>query len=292
MRAEIQRLQRALGVTTIYVTHDQIEAMTMGDRIAVMRDGALQQVDTPERVYTQPANQFVAGFIGSPAMNMVEARLTRTNDGLAVVFGGHEIAFDSRARSCGRMKASRSSSASGPRISRTRRSRRGIAGPVLATVCALREALGSEVLLHFSVSPEAATFVARVHPQTAAREGEPLLLAVDTTHLHFFDPETGARSSRAPRSARSLRLSALDPLLEKVDLRFRPCAVARHAAVCHGGEDGFGVAADVVVGPQVELRLHRVAVALAEHRLDVRLEAELVGARGGHRSPFRRTETA
>ena len=72
MRAEIQKLQRTLGVTTIYVTHDQTEAMTMGDRIAVMRGGALQQVDTPERVYQRPANQFVAGFIGSPAMNMVD----------------------------------------------------------------------------------------------------------------------------------------------------------------------------------------------------------------------------
>ena len=77
MRAEIQRLQRVLGVTTIYVTHDQIEAMTMGDRIAVMRDGTLQQVDTPERVYGGPANRFVAGFIGSPAMNVVSARLAR-----------------------------------------------------------------------------------------------------------------------------------------------------------------------------------------------------------------------
>src|SRR4029077_19584525 len=96
MRAEIQRLQRVLGVTTIYVTHDQTEAMTMGDRIAVMRDGTLQQVDTPERVYQQPVNRFVAGFIGSPAMNMVEAQLTRVNDTLTVAFGGHELAIDPR----------------------------------------------------------------------------------------------------------------------------------------------------------------------------------------------------
>ena len=75
MRSEIQKLQRTLGVTTIYVTHDQTEAMTMGDRIAVMRGGALQQVDTPERVYQRPANQFVAGFIGSPAMNMAMGRV-------------------------------------------------------------------------------------------------------------------------------------------------------------------------------------------------------------------------
>src|SRR6202023_4401735 len=79
VRAEIQKLQRTLGVTTIYVTHDQTEAMTMGDRIAVMRSGTLQQVDTPERVYRWPANRFVAGFIGSPSMNIVSARPAGTD---------------------------------------------------------------------------------------------------------------------------------------------------------------------------------------------------------------------
>src|SRR6266851_6572410 len=87
MRAEIHKLQRELGVTTIYVTHDQTEAMTMGDRVAVMLAGHLQQVDAPERLYERPANQFVAGFIGSPAMNMVEARLNREGDDLIVSFG-------------------------------------------------------------------------------------------------------------------------------------------------------------------------------------------------------------
>src|SRR5882757_1057242 len=101
VRAEIQKLQRSLGVTTIYVTHDQTEAMTMGDRIAVMRDGSLQQVDTPQRVYQQPTNQFVAGFIGSPAMNMVDARLKRTSGGRAVVFGNHELAVDDRVGQVG-----------------------------------------------------------------------------------------------------------------------------------------------------------------------------------------------
>src|SRR5579862_3269218 len=91
MRAEIQTLQRTLGVTTIYVTHDQTEAMTMGDRIAVMRDGTLQQVDTPDRVYQRPANRFVAGFIGSPAMNMVSGRLARVAGKLAVAFGEHSL---------------------------------------------------------------------------------------------------------------------------------------------------------------------------------------------------------
>src|SRR2546430_1788787 len=94
MRAEIQKLQRELGVTTIYVTHDQIEAMTMGDRVAVMLSGHLQQVDAPERLYERPANQFVAGFIGSPAMNMTEARLDRQDHGLIVSFGTHRLVVD------------------------------------------------------------------------------------------------------------------------------------------------------------------------------------------------------
>ena len=89
MRAEIHQLQRRLGVTTIYVTHDQVEAMTMGDRVAVMSAGRLQQVDTPQVLYDQPVNEFVAGFIGSPAINLVEAQLEQTNGSLAVSFGEH-----------------------------------------------------------------------------------------------------------------------------------------------------------------------------------------------------------
>src|SRR5207247_8551656 len=94
MRAEIHKLQRELGVTTIYVTHDQVEAMTMGDRVAVMRSGHLQQVDAPERIYEQPANQFVAGFIGSPPMNMIAAKLHRSDEGLVVTFGGHPVVLE------------------------------------------------------------------------------------------------------------------------------------------------------------------------------------------------------
>ena len=94
MRAEISRLQRDLGVTTIYVTHDQVEAMTMGDRVAVMRKGELQQVADPQTLYDRPVNLFVGGFIGSPAMNMVEATIARHNGGLAVDVGGQTIALD------------------------------------------------------------------------------------------------------------------------------------------------------------------------------------------------------
>src|SRR5439155_3500005 len=94
MRAEISRLQRDLGVTTVYVTHDQVEAMTMGDRVAVMRKGELQQVDEPQNLYDRPLNLFVGGFIGSPAMNMVEATVRRENGSVAVALGDQELVVD------------------------------------------------------------------------------------------------------------------------------------------------------------------------------------------------------
>src|SRR5437762_3918886 len=94
MRAEIARLQRDLQVTTIYVTHDQTEAMTLGDRVAVMRDGLLQQVDVPQKLYNEPANLFVAEFIGSPAMNLVDAEVVRTNGSFEARFGEHRLAID------------------------------------------------------------------------------------------------------------------------------------------------------------------------------------------------------
>ncbi len=129
MRAEIHQLQRRLDVTTIYVTHDQVEAMTMGDRVAVMNAGRLQQVDTPQVLYDQPKNEFVAGFIGSPAINLVEAQLEQTNGQLAVSFGEHRLAVDDARRAKplraeGLHRQERSSSASGPRTSRTRASSR------------------------------------------------------------------------------------------------------------------------------------------------------------------------
>jgi multiple sugar transport system ATP-binding protein len=97
MRAEIHQLQRRLGVTTIYVTHDQVEAMTMGDRVAVMNAGHLLQVDAPQVLYDNPVNEFVAGFIGSPSINLVEAQLEQANGGLAVEFGGHRLTVDEQA---------------------------------------------------------------------------------------------------------------------------------------------------------------------------------------------------
>jgi multiple sugar transport system ATP-binding protein len=209
MRAEIHKLQRELGVTTIYVTHDQTEAMTMGDRVAVMRSGRLQQVDEPERLYERPTNQFVAGFIGSPAMNMIPATIVRNGDGLTVRFGDHRLGieerpalrrYENRRIVLGVRPEDFEDAAFAPVAPPERR---------LDVICTVREALGSEVLVHFSVGAEGTVtadddddesieplrgdsiFVARVHPRTRAREGERLELVVDTKRLHFFEPESG-----------------------------------------------------------------------------------------------------
>jgi multiple sugar transport system ATP-binding protein len=197
MRAEIQKLQRTLGVTTIYVTHDQTEAMTMGDRIAVMRGGTLQQVDAPEHVYRWPANRFVAGFIGSPSMNMVSARLTREDGTLTVSFGDNSLAIDGdvlaehpalRAYEGGDVIL-------GIRPEDIEDAAFVVEAPrerTIMTVCSLREALGSEVLVHFPLGRDVdSTFVARIDPQATAREGDQLRLVVDTRRLHFFEPESG-----------------------------------------------------------------------------------------------------
>ena len=212
VRAEIQKIQRTLGVTTIYVTHDQTEAMTMGDRIAVMRDGVLQQVDTPERVYHLPANQFVAGFIGSPAMNLVRGRVALENGSLSVSFGERSIAIDEAAITTrpallayggrnvilGIRPEDFEDAAFVPHAAPER---------TIETVCSLRETLGSEVLVHFPLAAAApataegeyveplvdpsSILVARVNPQTTAREGAALRLVVDSKRLHFFDPDSG-----------------------------------------------------------------------------------------------------
>ncbi len=142
MRTEIARIQHELNVTTIYVTHDQVEAMTMGDRVAVIRKGKLQQVDTPQRLYDHPVNLFVAGFIGSPAMNMVEATLSTANGSAHVEFGGSDWACRPRSwppmRACARSRGGRWSSGCGRKTSRTRRSfprRRRTVGSARSSTC-------------------------------------------------------------------------------------------------------------------------------------------------------------
>jgi multiple sugar transport system ATP-binding protein len=231
MRAEVSKLQHDLGVTTIYVTHDQVEAMTMGDRVAVLKKGELQQIDAPQTLYDHPNNLFVAGFIGSPSMNMVEADLAREDGGVVATFGSNRLRVDDALLS----------ERPGVRAYEGKKVILGIRPEDMEDVSiaedtppdrrmkvdiVLREALGSEVLVHFAVDappvltedtreligaqvgPMAhtnvavaeleraaavgtSTFVARLDPKTKAAERHPLELAVDTSRLHFFEPESG-----------------------------------------------------------------------------------------------------
>jgi multiple sugar transport system ATP-binding protein len=226
LRAEIHQLQRNLGVTTIYVTHDQVEAMTMGDRVAVMQTGHLQQVDTPQVLYDNPVNEFVAGFIGSPSINLVEAQLDRSNGDLTVAFGDYRLAVDDQL--------ARNRSGLADYVGRTvmlgirpedfeDASLESDAPPDrrVAATADLTEPLGSEVLVYFSVaatgivssavtadaaegdadlyfaggddgdaSEGMTRLVARVSPRTRIAVGSKIELAVDTSRLYFFDPET------------------------------------------------------------------------------------------------------
>ena len=226
MRAEIARLQGDLGVTTIYVTHDQIEAMTMGDRVAVMRKGELQQVAAPQELYDRPVNLFVGGFIGSPAMNLVEARLESSNGGgsggaLDVVLGDQRLALPQELLAvrpalrgwAGRelVLGIRPESLSDAAIDTDAPADRRLKAHVT-----LRESLGSEVDVHATIGARSAetehvreliedrggletleegsgetTIVGRLAPRTRAAEGETVELAVDAAALHFFDPGSG-----------------------------------------------------------------------------------------------------
>jgi multiple sugar transport system ATP-binding protein len=223
MRAEISKLQRNLGVTTIYVTHDQVEAMTMGDRVAVMRRGELQQVAPPQELYDRPLNLFVGGFIGSPAMNLLEATLEPADGGLAAVLGGQRIRLDDLCISArpalkdyeGRpvVLGIRPEQLEDAAIARDIPDDRRLRGEV-----ELREALGSELMVHFRIDAPAAMteevkelaedagttaeelaggderfsiIVGRFSPDSKVRERETAAVAVDTRALHFFDTETG-----------------------------------------------------------------------------------------------------
>src|SRR4051812_47209682 len=221
MRAEIARIQRDLAVTTIYVTHDQSEAMTLGDRVCVMRGGHLQQVDAPQSLYATPANLFVAEFIGSPAMNLVEATLEPADGELYAAFAGDRLRIDPelaatrpglRERVGGRVGLGiRPEDIEDASMVEAPPDRR------LTATVDIREDMGSEVYLHFLVraspvetamvrearepetreamdalaSEQSTPFVARVSRETQAREQEQVELAVDTRRLHFFDLDSG-----------------------------------------------------------------------------------------------------
>jgi multiple sugar transport system ATP-binding protein len=218
MRAEISRLQHDLGVTTLYVTHDQVEAMTMGSRVAVMRKGELQQVAPPQELYDRPVNLFVGGFIGSPAMNMVEAKLERKNGSLVANFGKQSLELSHAAVAARGALEEYVGKLVVVGIRPEHLEDASHAGedsqPTLRGNVVLREALGSEIMVHFVVDarpaltedvrelaedvggelPDAAhesTLVARFNARSRVREGEEADVAVETSELHFFDPESG-----------------------------------------------------------------------------------------------------
>jgi multiple sugar transport system ATP-binding protein len=222
-RAEIAKLQSDLGVTTIYVTHDQVEAMTMGDRVAVMRKGELQQVDEPQTLYDRPVNLFVGGFIGSPAMNLLDASIAQTNGDLRATIGEQTISLGQETIAqrpalkafAGKQviigirpedleDAALVSDAPPDRVLRGR--------------LELREALGSEIMAHFAikaahaetdemreiaadaggegpqigVQENEAVVVGRFSPRSRVQQGDEVVAVVDTRALHFFDPSNGA----------------------------------------------------------------------------------------------------
>ena len=217
MRASLAQLHQQLGVTTVYVTHDQVEAMTLGQRVAVMRDGHILQVDTPQTLYERPRDLFVAGFIGSPAMNLVEATIA---DG-EVAFGQLRVKLDP-SEATGRR-------ASGPVILGIRPETFEDAAfasaelPTIDVEVVVLEELGSDAHVFFRVhatriaaetlgededttadlvTDRGSLLNARVDPRTAARVGGSLRLAVDPSRFHFFDPVSGASFLRADASQR------------------------------------------------------------------------------------------
>jgi multiple sugar transport system ATP-binding protein len=206
MRAEVQRIQRRINVATLYVTHDQVEAMTMGDRVAVLRGGVLQQVDHPQHLYDHPDNLFVAAFIGSPAMNLYEALMAK--DAGAVRVGSQELPLPAACRDAhpGLARYANKKIVLGLRPEHLPAATGGT-GPYLTGNADLVEALGSELMVHFTIDArrvraEGATSddedatarsgegVARVDPATRVKVGEKITFAVNTDGMQFFDPET------------------------------------------------------------------------------------------------------
>jgi multiple sugar transport system ATP-binding protein len=208
MRAEVARIQQRMGVSTIYVTHDQVEAMTMGDRVTVMRDGTLQQVDTPQNLYDNPDNIFVAAFIGSPAQNLYDAVVGE--GARSVKLGSQEV--DLPEAVVLKRPALRSYVGKevvvGMRPEHLRAERPDSTGPKLTGDVELVEALGSELVVHFTIDAhrviaegafdkdEAAAVksgegVARVEAKTPVKPGDRMTFSVDVEDMQFFDTQTG-----------------------------------------------------------------------------------------------------
>jgi multiple sugar transport system ATP-binding protein len=214
MRAEIARIQRELGVTTLYVTHDQVEAMTMGDRVAVLKGGVLQQVDTPQNLYDHPDNVFVAAFIGSPSMNLYEGTFSAAGDGATLKLGSQSVAVPAsvlerrpalkdhmdRPVTVGIRPEDLEDASLTPDHPQDQR---------IKTDVELVEALGSELMVHASIDaprvdsgdPDATDegtagaagtpLVGRFSPRSRVNRGETIEVAIDAANLYFFDAQTG-----------------------------------------------------------------------------------------------------
>ncbi|BAN03562.1 ABC transporter ATP-binding protein [Ilumatobacter coccineus] len=210
MRAEIAALQRELAVTTVYVTHDQVEAMTMGDRVAVLKDGYLQQVDTPQNLYDRPDNVFVAAFIGSPSMNLYEATIDMADDGSGVVrIGSQSLTIGDEvfgARPALRNHLGNVIIGIRPEdFEDASMVSHDVTGRTLESTVSLTEALGSEIMVHFNIdartvdsgdpdaveeSDSGSNAVGRFNPRSRARMRDEVAVAVATENMHFFDPST------------------------------------------------------------------------------------------------------
>ena len=192
MRIEISKLHQRLNATIIYVTHDQTEAMTLGTRIVVMKDGVVQQVDSPQNLYDKPCNKFVAGFIGAPQMNLIDAVVGKSGSEVTLTFDGHTIALPAE-----KGKVLEETGYNGKTVTL------GIrpedlhddeaylaASPksVIDATIRVYEMLGAEVYLYFDVNE--ANCTARVNPRTSARPGDTVKLALDLSKIHVFDKDT------------------------------------------------------------------------------------------------------
>src|SRR5215469_3325097 len=225
MRSEIARIQRELGATTIYVTHDQTEAMTLGHQVAVIQKGVLQQVGSPQELYRQPRNTFVAGFIGSPAMNLLEARLARDDQGVAVLVGGHRLALPDevladRQALLGYLDRPVAFGIRPEDMEDAELAMGAQDDAIVRVAVTHHEDMGSELLVYFDIDAppvftediqglaaeqgedalrsleeqaksQRARIIARVGARSRARSGHPAAVHIDMRNAHFFDLATG-----------------------------------------------------------------------------------------------------
>ncbi len=192
MRIEISKLHQRLQATIIYVTHDQTEAMTLGTRIVVMKDGVVQQVDSPQNLYDNPCNKFVAGFIGAPQMNLLDAAVGKSGDDVTLTFGGNTIALPAdkakKLESAGYVGKTVTLGIRPEDLHDDEAALTNNAKSVIEATIRVYEMLGAEVYLYFDIDETSCT--ARVNPRTSARPGDTVKLALDMTKAHVFDKET------------------------------------------------------------------------------------------------------